>query len=103
MASYKTFTEFLEQRDPPGRAIDPSPASMDDGWTDPPCEPMTGDDPTHPDRSVDRDQVAERSMFKGLYKGLFQAVNPSRPLTTTNSRLLASPFRKRFNSQVMGK
>jgi hypothetical protein len=65
--------------------------------------PMTGDDPTQPDRSVDRDQVAERSRFSGLFKGLFKVVNPARPASPLNSRALASPFRKKLKSQVIGR
>jgi hypothetical protein len=34
---------------------------------------------------------------------VFRAVNPARPASPTNSRLLASPFRKRLTSQVMGR
>lgn len=38
-----------------------------------------------------------------LMPGLGKAVNPARPASPLNSRLLASPFRKRFSSQVVGK
>lgn len=103
MESYKTFAEFLDQRDAIGRGTDTSPASMEDGWIDPPGEPTTGDDPTQPGSGVDRDQVFERSRFSGLFKGLFKVVNPARPASPLNSRALASPFRKRLKSQVMGK
>src|SRR4051794_13290484 len=102
MDSYKTFAEFLEQRDPPGRATDPIPASMEDGWIDPPSDPTTGDAPTHPGRSVGQDQVSERSRFSGLFKGLFKVVNPARPAPPLNSRALASPFRKKLKNQVTG-
>ncbi len=43
--------------------------------------------------------VAERSVMGGIFK----AVNPSRPVSPTNSRLFALPGRKRFKSQVMGR
>jgi hypothetical protein len=42
--------------------------------------------------------VDERSITGGMFK----AVNPSRPVSPTNSRLFALPGRKRFKSQVMG-
>jgi hypothetical protein len=42
--------------------------------------------------------VAERSIMRGFFK----AVNPSRPISPTNSRLLALPGQRRIKSQVMG-
>jgi hypothetical protein len=46
------------------------------------------------------DPLAERSLFRGLFK----AVNPARPVSPTNSRLFATPSRKkRLGSQVMGR
>jgi hypothetical protein len=42
--------------------------------------------------------VAERSIMRGFFK----AVNPSRPISPTNSRLLAFPGQRRIKSQVMG-
>jgi hypothetical protein len=101
--NFQTFTEFLKLRDGNRRATDPSPAAMDDGWIDPLGEPMTGDEPTHPGRSVGQDQVSERSRFSGLFRGLFKVVNPARPASPLNSRALASPFRKKLKSQVMGR
>jgi hypothetical protein len=38
-----------------------------------------------------------------LVPGLGKAVNPSRPVSPLNSKPLASPFRKRFMSQVVGR
>jgi hypothetical protein len=43
--------------------------------------------------------VVERSLMSGMFK----AVNPARPVSPMNSRLL-SPFgKKRFKSQVIGR
>src|SRR4051812_45492211 len=58
---------------------------------------MTGTEIADPDITGVRDHVAERSIFLGM----FQAVNPARPVSPINSRLLAS-FRKKFKSQIMG-
>jgi hypothetical protein len=97
--NFQTFTEFLKLRDGDRRAADPTlPVPGGDM-----VEPTTGDDPTHMGRSIDRDQVFERSRFKGLYTGLFRVVNPSRPASPLNSRLLASPFKRKLKSQVMGR
>jgi hypothetical protein len=60
---------------------------------------MTGYDRAVPVIQGERDQVAERSNFWGKFK----EVNPARPVSPLNSRLLASPFRKRFESQIMGR
>ncbi len=60
---------------------------------------MTGSDRDEPGIPGGRDQVAERSIFRGMFK----AVNPARPVSPINSRLLASPFRKRLKSQIMGR
>jgi hypothetical protein len=65
--------------------------------------------PTHydlnlPDAMDDGAQVEVRSLFGNPFKGVFKAVNPARPVLPSNSRLLASPFRKkRLKSQVMGR
>jgi hypothetical protein len=50
-------------------------------------------------RDAGSDRLAERSLFGGLFK----AVNPSRPVGPWNSRLVASPWRKRLKGQVMGR
>ncbi len=50
-----------------------------------------------PDR--DRAPVAERSLMRGV----FRAVNPARPVSPTNSRLLAGPFPRKLKSQVIGR
>jgi hypothetical protein len=44
------------------------------------------------------DSVAERLITGGMFK----AVNPARPVSPTNSRLLSAPVQKRFKSQIMG-
>jgi hypothetical protein len=43
--------------------------------------------------------VAERSIMAGMFK----VVNPSRPVSPVNSRLLSFPGQKRIKSQVMGR
>src|SRR4051794_10770586 len=98
MATFKTFSEYVQQRDGelggrgPSAPTNWNAASIPNG--------DLGDDaaaqPTCPD---ERDRVAERSMFRGLFK----AVNPARPVSPTNSRLLASPSRTRLKSQIIGK
>jgi hypothetical protein len=97
--NFQTFTEFLKLRDGDRRATDPN-LPLPGGDI---VKPTTGDDPTHPGRSVGLDQVSERSRFSGLFKGLFKVVNPARPASPLNSRALASPFRKKLKSQVMGR
>ena len=72
-----TFTEDVELRDAEDRHV---PDTIDV------LERMGGD-------------LSERSLFRGVFK----AVNPSRTASPTNSRLLASPFRKRLKSQVIGR
>ena len=99
MDNFQTFAEFLEQRDADRRAADPSTAVVGSGGTGPVEEPVTGGDSDRPGIPGERDQVAERSIFRGMFK----AVNPARPVSPLNSRLLASPFRKRLRSQVMGR
>jgi hypothetical protein len=82
MQNYPSFAEYLERR-----------TAEDDGQAAPPSK-----EPNHHE-----DQVAERSIFRGLFKNPFKAVNPSRPVSPANSRLLASPMRKRLKSQIMGR
>ncbi len=43
--------------------------------------------------------VAERSLMGGIFK----AVNPARPISPMNSRLLSPATQKRFKSQVIGR
>jgi hypothetical protein len=43
--------------------------------------------------------VAERSITGGMFK----AVNPARPISPTNSRLLSFPGQRRIKSQIMGR
>ena len=101
MGTFKTFTQFLEQRAAETPIFtDQRRAAIDDGEIDPIDEPMTGGDSAFPGPPSGQGQVAERSMFRGLFK----AVNPARPVSPNNSRLLSSPFRKRrLKSQVMGR
>jgi len=99
MGDFQTFAEFLEQREAERRAADSGPA-VDGFWgTESSEEPGIGGRPARQGITGGRDQVAERSIFCGLFK----AVNPARPVSPLNSRLLASPFRKTFKSQVMGR
>jgi hypothetical protein len=44
------------------------------------------------------DPVAERSLYP-----LLGAVNPARPISPMNSKLLAMPGRRKLKSQVMGR
>ncbi len=94
MDNFQTFAEFLAQRD-----TDTSTVVVGTEGTGPVEEPVTGGDPDRPGIPTARDQVAERSIFRGMFK----AVNPARPISHLNSRLLASPFRKRYRSQIMGR
>ena len=52
-----------------------------------------------PEQDLFRDPVAERSMSGGLFK----VVNPSRPVSPLNSKLLSGPFPKRLKSQVIAR
>ena len=100
---HETFSEYVERRDAVIR-----PASVDRPVsTD--HEPhaagdatgaLAPDDPRAMDDLVYRpDHLGERSLFRGV----FAAVNPARPASPWNSRLLASPLRKRLGSQVVGR
>ncbi len=71
-----TFSEFVEQRRG-GRVASPAAQALGD-------------------REV---QVDERLFPRGMFK----AVNPSRPVSPLNSRDLASPHKKTFKSQVVGR
>lgn len=100
MGTFKNFNQYLEQRAADAPIFtDQRRAALNDEESDPIDEPMTGDSafPGSPDC---QGQVAERSMFRGMFK----VVNPARPVSPNNSRLLSSPFRKRrLKSQVMGR
>ncbi len=50
--------------------------------------------------NMDDDQLAER---RSAFRGIFKVVNPARPASPLNSRLLSSPYRKRLKGQVMGR
>jgi hypothetical protein len=52
-----------------------------------------------PGNDLEHDPIAERSIMAGIFK----AVNPARPVSPTNSRLLAAPFKKKLKSQVIGR
>jgi hypothetical protein len=54
-------------------------------------------EPAEADRAPD--PVAERSITGGMFK----AVNPARPVSPLNSRLLAGPFPRKLKSQVIGR
>lgn len=57
-------------------------------------------DSSEPPRPAsDLPQVDERSLMSGM----FRAVNPARPVSPLNSRLLSGPHKRRFKSQVMGR
>jgi hypothetical protein len=56
------------------------------------ADELSGPDLSH-------DPVAERSITGGLFK----VVNPARPVSPLNSRLLAGPFPRRLKSQVVGR
>jgi hypothetical protein len=99
MGDFQTFAEFLERRDADGRAADPSTITVGSEVTGPVEEPVTAGDPARPGVPGERVPVTERSISRGMFK----AVNPARPVSPLNSRLLASPFRKRFRSQIMGR
>src|SRR5262245_37191284 len=102
MKGYKTFSEFLAQRDAASDAA-PQPPRPDDRGAVPAAESPLCYDPHQPDAMGDEEQVEERSTFRNPFRGVFKAVNPARPVLPTNSRLLASPFRKRrLKSQVVG-
>jgi hypothetical protein len=74
---YVTFAEYVEQRDAGYRCLRD----------------------TVEDSGRDRGSLSERSRFRGV----FAAVNPSRPASPTSSQLLASPYRRRLGSQVVGR
>jgi hypothetical protein len=98
MSSFMTFAEFLQRRDPQRGSPDPIPKVADSQIGDVGGRTTDGET-VHPGLLDDRDRLAERSLFRGFFK----AVNPARPVSPTNSRLLASPNRKRLKSQVMGR
>jgi hypothetical protein len=52
-----------------------------------------------PDPDQGSTPVDERSLMGGIFK----AVNPARPVSPMNSRLLSPPIQKRFKSQVIGR
>jgi hypothetical protein len=59
--------------------------------------------PSSPNICDDANHVPERSLFRGLFKNPIEAVNPARPASPMNSRLLASPTRKWLKSQIIGR
>ena len=103
MSGYKSFSEFLEQRDAANYAARQS-SGPDAGGFDPVARSRFHDDSPQSDTAGNEGQVEARSMFGSLFKSPFKAVNPARPVSPTNSRLLASPFgKRRLRSQVIGK
>jgi hypothetical protein len=104
MNGYMTFGEYLEQRDAAFYgAAQPSPlgAREFDPGTGSPTRYNLGE----PEVAGDEGQVEARSIFGNLFKSIFKPVNPSRPVLPSNSRLLASPFRRkhRLKSQIIGR
>jgi hypothetical protein len=98
MGCFRTFGEYLEQRGFPARDAVPADAvgvGAEADWTGHP----------RPDPGIlgDGGHVSERSLFRNPFKGVFKAVNPARPVSPTNSRLVASPARRRLGSQVIGR
>ena len=103
MNGYKTFGEYLEQRVAANDAAS-RPRRHDARGVDPAAGSPRHNGPPRPDAPADEGQVEARSMFGNLFKSPFKAVNPARAVSPTNSRLLASPFRKqRLKSQVIGR
>jgi hypothetical protein len=103
MNGYISFNEFLEQRDAACRADTPTSPLGARG-----IEPVAGSATRYvlrePEAAGDEGQIEARSIFGKFFKSPSKAVNPSRPVLPTNSRLLASPFRKkRLKSQVVGR
>jgi hypothetical protein len=94
---FLTFIEFLEQRaSDQGDSFATMPLGARRGQS------RTGsvtDAPWVDFRSAHGSQVDERLFPRGMFK----AVNPSRPVSPLNSRDLGSPHRKRFKSQVIGR
>src|SRR5690349_5862287 len=81
MSHYPTFAEYLERRNSASRNGKRLPPDLLDA-------PAPRQDP----------------LSDGLFpRGFFKAVNPARPVSPLNSRLLAAPTRKRLKSQVMGR
>ena len=80
MRPIPTFAEYLKHR---RREALPSPAP-------PPRPEMPG-------------QQARPVTVRKLIPGWGKAVNPARPVTPFNSKLLASPDRKRLKSQVVNR
>jgi hypothetical protein len=103
MMGYKTFSEYLEHRDAGVRSAAGSPSLPDYDGSSAADEPARRDDAACPGVidaiGRNRGHVSERSMFRGVFK----SVNPARPASPTNSRLLASPFRRQLKSQVIGR
>ena len=79
MRCYPNFLEYLEWRSGVGEEGEP-PKGLEGDVTD---ESLAG----------------RRSPFRGLFK----VVNPARPASPLNSKLLASPWKKRLKGQVMGR
>jgi hypothetical protein len=103
MNGYKTFGEYLEQRDGANDAA-PLTRRPDARGLNPVAGSPLRHDPPRPDTAGGEGQVETRSIFGNLFKSPFKAVNPARPVSPTNSRLLASPFRrKRLKSQIIGR
>src|SRR5947207_1252246 len=100
---HETFSQYLERRDAVIRHASverPVSTHLEPRATDDAMGAIDPDDPSAmSDPVYQPDHLGERSLFRGV----FRAVNPARPASPSNSRLLASPFRKRLGSQVVGR
>jgi hypothetical protein len=103
MKGYLSFREYVERRDA-ARDAAPQPSPPDAHGVDSAAGSPLHYDLPESDAAGDEGQIEARSIFGNLFKSPFKAVNPARPVSPTNSRLLASPFRKRrLKSQVVGR
>jgi hypothetical protein len=103
MNGYKTFSQYLEQRDGVNDAAS-QPRRPDARGLKPVAGSRLHDDTRQSYTAGHEGQVEERSVLGNIFKSPFKAVNPARPVSPTNSKLLASPFRKqRLRSQVIGR
>ena len=55
------------------------------------------------ERAAESDQGSTPVDERSLMGGVFKAVNPARPVSPMNSRLLSPSIQKRFKSQVIGR
>jgi hypothetical protein len=100
---HETFAQILWRRDAairPAGVVRPASTELGPHATGDTTGAIAPDDPRALDDPVHRPgHLGERSLFRGV----FRAVNPARPARPVNSRLLASPFRRRLKGQVIGR